>query len=146
MPQFTLISKIAVDDSSLATEQKLVFGTVENIHMSTDTLYLPSPMYFSSPMRCLNCRWPTYSQGQQTLVHKMSLGSTISYKGSKLIPGMPLSQYSMDEDGQGNFRILTKTWNSNLATQLFIFDKGFNLVGKLLDIEPGEEFKSSRYI
>jgi len=76
----------------------------------------------------------------------MSLGSTIKYEDSKIIPGTPLNQYAMDEDGAGNFRILTRTWYPNLATQFFVFDKKFNLVGKLLDIEPGEEFKSSRYI
>jgi uncharacterized secreted protein with C-terminal beta-propeller domain len=52
----------------------------------------------------------------------------------------------MDEDSQGNFRILTKTWYPNLSTQFFVFDKNFSLAGKLLDIDPGEEFKSSRYI
>lgn len=52
----------------------------------------------------------------------------------------------MDEDNQGNFRILTKTWSPNLATQLFVFDQKFKLAGSLLNIEPGEEFKSSRYI
>jgi hypothetical protein len=44
----------------------------------------------------------------------------------------------MDEDANGNFRILTKTtqnWATR-ATQLFIFDKDFKIAGQLLDIEP----------
>jgi len=145
LPNFTLVSKISIN-SSKKIEQKLMFGNVQTIHMSKDALYLPSPIYFSSPMRCMGCWWPSYSAGENTLIHKMSLGSSITYKDSKIIPWTPLNQYAMDEDSQGNFRILTRTWHPNLATQFFVFDKNFNLTGKLLDIEPGEEFKSSRYI
>jgi len=86
LPNFTLVSKISISSSSQKIEQKLVFGSVQDIHMSQDSLYLPSPIYFSSPMRCRGCWWPSYSAGQNTLIHKMSLGSTISYKDSKIIP------------------------------------------------------------
>lgn len=85
LPNFTLVSKISLGVSK-KVEQKLVFGNVQDIHMSKDALYLPSPLYFSSPMRCLGCRWPSYSAGENTLIHKMNLGSTISYKDSKIIP------------------------------------------------------------
>lgn len=144
-PNFTLISSVSIS-SDKQPEQKLVFGSVQDIHMSKDSLYLPSPIYFSSPMRCLWCWWPNYSVGQNTLIHKMTLGSVMKYEDSKIIPGIPLSQYSMDEDNEWNFRILTKTWNPNLATQFFVFDRHFSLKGTLLNIEPWEEFKSSRYI
>jgi hypothetical protein len=42
----------------------------------------------------------------------------------------------MDEDEKENFRMLTKTRSPNLATQFFVFDKDFKLVGNLLNIEP----------
>lgn len=146
LPNFTLISKLSLNNLEKKVDQKLIFGTVEEFHMSEEALYLPSPIYFSSPMRCVGCRWPTYNAGQNTLIHKFSIGSKVEYKDSLIVPGMPLSQYSMDEDAQGNFRILTKTRNPNLATHFFVFDKNFKLAGQLLNIEPGEEFKSSRYI
>lgn len=62
------------------------------------------------------------------------------------MPGQILNQYSMDEDEQGNFRILTKQRSPKLSTQLFVMDASLKLVGKLLGIQPGEEFKSSRFI
>ena len=145
-PNFTLITQIDVEKKTDDVQQKVVFGDVGEVHMSQNSLYLPSQLYFSSPMRCMNCWWPSYSAGQNTLIHKMNLKNNISYESSKIIPGVPLSQYSMDEDSAGNFRILTKTWSPNLATQFFVFDNRFELKGSLLDIEPGEEFKSSRYI
>lgn len=52
----------------------------------------------------------------------------------------------MSEDSRGNFRILTTSWSPQLATHLFTLDKDLALEGMLLNIEPGEEFKSSRYI
>ncbi|USN55802.1 MAG: beta-propeller domain-containing protein [Candidatus Peribacteria bacterium] len=63
-----------------------------------------------------------------------------------MVNGMPLSQYSMSEDAAGNFRILTKTRSPQLASYLFVLDKDMDLAGTLMNIEPGEEFKSSRYI
>ncbi len=52
----------------------------------------------------------------------------------------------MDEDDNGNFRILTTTWYDQNATHLSILDKNLKLKWSLLNIEPGENFKSSRYI
>nr|MBR6099683.1 beta-propeller domain-containing protein [bacterium] len=52
----------------------------------------------------------------------------------------------MDEDSQGNFRILTNVRDSQRSTYFYVLDKSLNLAGKLEKIEPGEDFKSSRYI
>jgi hypothetical protein len=136
LPNFTLISQLPLDNLSKKMEQKMVFGSVEEFHMSDKSLYLPSPVYFSTARTCRGCRWPMYSAGQHTLIHKFSIGNKITYQDSLIVPGLPLSQYSMDEDVQGNFRILTKTWSPNLATQFFVFDKNFTLTGSLLNIEP----------
>ena len=51
-PNFTLISQISLSDLSATPKQNLVFGNVDEIHMSQSSLYLPSPIYFSSPKRC----------------------------------------------------------------------------------------------
>lgn len=52
----------------------------------------------------------------------------------------------MDEDANGNFRILTKWWNPELSTHLWTFDASLNHVNQLLNIEPKEDFKASRFI
>lgn len=145
-PNFTLISKLSLSNLDKKLDQSLVFGSVQDVHMSENALYLPSSLYFSSPRTCLGCRRRTYNAGENTLVHKFTLGNKISYQTSLIIPGAPLNQYAMDEDEQENFRILTKTYAPNLATHFFVFDKEFKVAGQLLNIEPGEEFKSSRYI
>ena len=37
-------------------------------------------------------------------------------------------------------------WEKRLSTQLYVFKPDLTLAGKLENIEPGEEFKASRYI
>jgi hypothetical protein len=51
-PNFTLISQISLSDLDATPKQNLVFGNVNEIHMSQSSLYLPSPIYFSNPIRC----------------------------------------------------------------------------------------------
>jgi hypothetical protein len=53
LPNFTLISKLSLENVEKKLEQKLVFGSVDAFHMSEEALYLPSSIYFSSPRNCL---------------------------------------------------------------------------------------------
>jgi len=52
----------------------------------------------------------------------------------------------MDEDAQGNFRILTSTRSPQQATHLITLDPKMSMLGSLLNIEPGEQFKASRFM
>ena len=147
-PNFTLISQISLSDLNATPKQSLVFGNVDEIHMSQTSLYLPAPIYFSNPVRC-SLRWcysSRYYRDENTLVHKFNLEKSVEYQDSTIIPGTPLNQYSMDEDDNWNFRILTTTWYDQRATHLSILDKDMKLKWNLMNIEPGENFKSSRYI
>ena len=52
----------------------------------------------------------------------------------------------MSEDENSNFRILTTQWNEQQSTHLFTFDSKLAPLGKLMNIEPGESFQSSRFL
>ncbi len=147
-PNFTLISQISLSDLDATPKQNLVFGNVNEIHMSQTSLYLPAPIYFSNPIKCSlrGCYSSRYYRDENTLVHKFNLWKSVQYQDSTIIPWSPLNQYSMDEDDEWNFRILTTTWYDENATHLSILDKNLKLKWSLLNIEPGENFKSSRYI
>ena len=147
-PNFTLISQISLSNLNATPKQSLVFGNVDEIHMSQTSLYLPAPIYFSNPTRCSHrgCYGSRYYRDENTLVHKFNLEKSVQYQDSTIIPGTPLNQYSMDEDDEWNFRILTTTWYDQNATHLSILDKNMKLKWNLMNIEPGENFKSSRYI
>lgn len=147
-PNFTLISQISLSDVSAAPKQNLVFGNVNEIHMSQSSLYLPSPIYLSRPTNCslYGCISSWYYRDENTLIHKFNLWKSVSYLDSTIIPGTPLNQYAMDEDDNWNFRILTTTRYDQNATHLFVLDDKLKLKWSLMNIEPGENFKSSRYI
>jgi hypothetical protein len=51
-PNFTLISQISLSDLSATPKQSLVFGNIDEIHMSQTSLYLPAPLYCSNPVKC----------------------------------------------------------------------------------------------
>lgn len=85
-------------------------------------------------------------------MHRFAITNTnIRYSYSNIIPGYPLNQYSMDEDTQGNLRIVTNqsNWtdsNNNSTTRLSVLSPSGTIIGKITDIAPGETFQSSRFI
>jgi hypothetical protein len=87
-PNFTLISQISLSDLSATPKQDLVFGNVDEIHMSQTSLYLPAPIYFSNPTRCSHrgCYGSWYYRDENTLVHKFNLGKSVEYQDSTIIP------------------------------------------------------------
>ena len=90
---------------------------------------------------------PYYRSTENTLIHKIQIsGLSASYLDSTIIPGSVINQYSMDEDANGNFRIVTRNWETEETTNLYILDKNLRLVGKLEGIAPKENFQSSRFI
>ena len=74
-PSFTLISQISLSDLNATPRQSLIFGNVDEIHMSLTSLYLPAPIYFSNPTRCSlrGCYGSWYFRDENTLVHKFNL-------------------------------------------------------------------------
>lgn len=150
-PSFTVVRKVDVDGTKTNIESTTAFGTAQTIHMSHKSLYLVDQIYSQNRLSCppnAACIMPWFWGGQSnTLIHKFEVNNgSLGYDASTLIPGMPLSQYSMSEDDDGDFRILTQQFQPQSATDLYILDDDLDLLGKLTGIEPGEEFKSSRYI
>lgn len=131
----------------------IVWNWNSEIFMNEKNLYLTSNIYTYEPLLCrwLNCLFPSYESRNLTLVNKFSLWKeNINYQKSALIEWNPLTQYSMDEDKNWNFRILTQlnswTWNDGTYVNFYILDKDLKLVSKLEKLWVWEEFKSSRYI
>ncbi len=153
-PSYTIISAINIKNPSQKVETKVIVGNNAEIYMSLENLYLTSHMYQSYNFTCPVGRWcfaPWYPRGANTLVHKLNISwAKISYQDSALIPGSPLTQYSMDENG-GNFRILTSinSWENTQNesyTDLYILDKNLKLKWSLTQLGKWEQFKASRYI
>ena len=149
-PIFTIITSLNIKDTSKDSEVTALLSPNWEIHMSQDSLYLVSNYYTPAKWSCprgMVCITNYYWWTTQSLIHKFKRnGLKLKYENTAAVPGSLLTQYSMDEDAQGNFRILTETWINDQATNLYVLDKNLNLAGKLENIEPGEDFKSSRYM
>ena len=147
-PQFTVISQVNTQDTSVKTKSTVLFGNSDQIHLSQKGLYITQSIYNSRPYACpLNamCAMRIFGGDSQTLIHKFSVPS-LTYTASALVNGSLLNQYSMDEDDSGDFRILTRTWATTNATNLYTFTPTLRLAGSLTNIETGENFQASRFI
>lgn len=139
-------------------KSELLFGDASQIHMSKSALYLTSTISLPAATSRSNCPpgakcfAPSYETVSQTLVHKYSLSNGgLSYQYSTTIAGNPMTQYSMDEDASGNFRIVTQNyaWSSGQSqnsTELSIISPSGKVIGKLTGIAKGENFQSARFI
>jgi uncharacterized secreted protein with C-terminal beta-propeller domain len=153
-PSYNIISIIDTKNTSKEVKTKVIAWSNDEIYMSLDNMYLTSNMYqtydFACPMNA-RCFAPWFSRWTNTLLHKLNISwSTLKYQDSTIIPGSPLTGYSMDEY-KTDFRILTLTnnwnpvWNES-HTDLYVLDKDLKLKWSLKNIWSGEQFKSSRYI
>lgn len=149
-PSFTIVRKINIADIKDEIYTTAAFWSTQSIYMSQDSLYLTSPFYTNSRYTCppnARCIAPFFESGQHTLLHKFSINTLdVEYIASQLVQWSPLNQWSMSEDEDGFFRVLTSSWQPDLATHLFILDEDLDEKGSLLHIEPWEEFKAARYI
>lgn len=153
-PNIAMVHTIDLN-SETPTQTNLFYGNAGQIHMTDKSLYTVSSIslnnynYSSCPPNT-NCIMPLIWRGnvdEFSLIHKYSLiKGKPTYQNSAVIKWLLLNQYSMDENENGEFRILTRTWSPELSTHLWKFDSSLNLQSQLLGIEPGEEFKSSRFI
>ncbi len=150
-PSFSTVNVIDLSDTSKKPDITTAFGSTNTIHMAPDNLYLTQHFYipwesWACPPNA-RCIMPNFSWWEHTLIHKFNvIDQWVMYQDSTLVNWSPLTQYSMDQWPTGNFRILTSTRSPERATHLSILNKDLDVVGSLQDIEPWEEFKSSRYI
>lgn len=148
-PSYVTLSVINTEDVNEEVTSKLLFWDVNEIYMSQSNLYITSNLYTSYNFKCgfMGCMMPYYNSWNQTLVHKMSLnGKDVKYVSSNIIPGSPLNQYSMDENSDWYFRIVTSNYIWTWSTSVYVLDKNLKLSWKLDWIWLGENFQSSRFI
>ena len=94
---------------------------------------------------------PNISQ-ENTLIYKFYLNNGIAtYICKGNVPGRILNQFSMDEHNR-YFRIATTTgeiWRNDEFTSknnIYVLDDMLNIKGKVLDIAPGEQIYSVRFM
>lgn len=130
-------------------EMKTVLsGSADTIYMSQDALYISAQRYYYHRGGWINS---LYLQGseEKTVVHKVAIkDGSFEYVGSGEVSGRILNQFSMDESG-GYFRIATttgNTWDGTSKNHVFVLDKDMKEAGKIMNLAPGEQIYSARFI
>lgn len=146
----------SVPDSRIATQ--IVVSDAGQIHVTPDSIYLTTSVWTQeTTSKCpanARCMSPMiWNPGtSNTLIHRFSVdNANIRYNYSRQIPGTPLNQYSMDEDGDHNFRIVTtlSSWSGGTNTSttgVSVLSSTGAIIGSLSGLAPGENFQSSRFI
>jgi hypothetical protein len=157
-PTLTSILRFDTSVPKSPITSEIVLSDAGQIHVTRDSVYLTSPLWSprtgSTCPPNANCASPlVWNPGtSNTLLHRFAVtNASIRYSYSRLISGSPLTQYSMDENSAGEFRIVTtnSSWSrgtNTSSTQLSVLSPTGQIVGRLENIAPGENFQSSRFI
>jgi len=139
---FLITAAIPLNDLSKPVTRNVIVGNGDNVYASLSNLYVAATDW-SGPYY--------YNQSQFTKIYRFALGlGKIDYQAEGLVPGTVLNQFSMDEQ-LDNFRIATtQTENvmgeNKTTNNVFILDSGMKVEGKLMDIAPGEQIYSARFM
>ena len=148
-PSYNVISVINMNNVEEKVGTYVVAWNNAEIFMSQDNLYMTSHMYQNNDFSCprgLFCMMPYYSRWENTLIHKINIDNEkLSYQDSTILPGKPLTQYSMDEH-DGKFRIITQKFYPERKTWVYVLDKDLKLLWSLDGLWKTEDFKSSRFM
>jgi len=143
------MSVIDIADPDEEVERKVIFGDANQIYMGLDNLYVISRHYTTSPFTCpadAFCIMPWFESYQNSIVHKFEVDeSDIDYVNSAVVPGQPLTQYAMHDDGE-HFYTVNQIYAPERSSNVYIMDDDLELVGSLENIAPGEDFRSSRFM
>lgn len=137
--------------SDAPAQKKVISGDASQFFMTKGSLYIVSSYWkqgtggSSCPLggRCLV---PEFWSEQNALIHRFSTNkSTVKYEYSVLTPGMPLSQYAMNEKDGVLFTANQKDWTTN-GVDIFSIDATGKLLSKLENVGTKERFQAARYI
>lgn len=157
-PTLTSILRFDTTVPNSQITSQVVLSEAGQIHVTRDSVYLTSNMWTprdgSTCPPNARCASPLiWNPGtSNTLVHRFAVSNaSIRYSYSRLVYGSPLTQYSMDENAAGDFRIVTtlSSWSGGTntsSTSLSVLSLTGQVIGKLANIAPGENFQSSRFI
>jgi inhibitor of cysteine peptidase len=123
----TIITLNVLRSDEAPTIETYLLGAMSCIYVSTQNIYLTSPIYISTI---------------GTNIHRIHIdGGRITYAANGIVPGFVLNQFSMDENE--NFRIAT---SDGTANNIYILNKQLTILGRLEGLAPNEDIYSARFL
>lgn len=130
--------------------RKVIYGDAAQFFMSRESFYIVGNYWkqggnFSCPINA-RCLMPIFRSEQNSLIHRFSMKSgRVNYVYSVLTPGMPLSQYALNERDGVLYTANQKDWTTN-GVDIFAIDSKGTLLSKLENVGAKERFQSARYV
>lgn len=144
----TTIVRLPLNVTNAVPQMKTIMWNSSQIHVSAKSIYLTSPTYMRQPFvcpinaMCMPWRW----EGQYTTVYGFSLEG-LKYNYATVVNGNTWNQYSMDENAQWKFRIVTSNWvNGKNNSNVYVLNTDWKVAGKLENLAPGESFYGVRFV
>ncbi len=144
----TTIVNIALDELNAQPQMKTIITNSAQIHVTPASIYLISPSYMRQPFVCpadaicMPWRW----EGEYTSIYKFDQAN-LSYKYASIVEWTTWNQYSMDENKNWVFRIVTSSQqNGKVNSNVYTVAKDGKVAWKLQNIAPGENFYWVRFI
>lgn len=123
----TIIALNILRSDEPPTIETYLLGAMSCIYVSTQNIYLTSPVYVSTI---------------GTNIHRIHIDEgRINYAANGIVPGFVLNQFSMDESE--NFRIAT---SDGAANNVYILNKQLTILGRLEGLAPNEDIYSARFM
>ena len=126
-----------------------MIASVNTIYASTKALYLAKPEWHY-PIRTSSY----IDSDEQTIIHKFDLsGNRVEFVGKGEVPGRILNQFSLGEY-EDVLRIATTTgelWGEDPTAKNHLFcleirNEKLEIIGKLMNLAPGEKIYAARFI
>lgn len=130
-PAYAVVT--ALDLKGQGATTKAVLGMVDEIMMSTESLYVTSNQYASDMPKTGIARFSVKK-------------AEIRYEASALVDGTIDGQFALDEH-RGYLRVATTSRRGNTTqNNVYVLDGALQTVGMLEDLAPGERIYSVRYL
>jgi uncharacterized secreted protein with C-terminal beta-propeller domain len=129
----------------------VIYGDASQFFMTQGSLYIVSNYWKqgADETTCppnARCIMPMFRSEQNALIHRFSTKKdTVKYEYSVLTPGMPLSQYALNEKNGVLYTANQKDWTTN-GVDIFAIDSTGKLLSKLENVGAKERFQAARYI
>jgi inhibitor of cysteine peptidase len=151
MTDMSMTSVITIDLTNPGmAKSTLIAGNTQTVYMSKDRLYLIGNQWLNDTSSICpanaRCIWnPGTSYTQVTSLDPLNPSKPVV---SRVI-GYPLGQYAYHQDAAGKFYLVSQAnriSDNQTVSHVWSLDKAGMVAGALLNLAPGEQFKSSRYI
>lgn len=128
-----------------------MFGDVGKAYLAASgKLYVTSTLWTSGTSPCppgAMCIMRWIEPGSQTIIHQFD--TTVpkaKYLRTGLVQGNLISDYAIDENANGEVRMVTQSTGTDKASQLYILNSSLAKISELGSLGKGENFQSARFL